>query len=408
MTDVAIPEPAFKTQTARDHLRDALRNGGYGKLTEPRKLSDWALAASGLTFMAAVMIGLAAVMIGFGLAWWLAVPITVLAFVLFFVTTAVFDVAFLLMACVSPVVQTINVGWDVLLTHILPLLLAALATFLIDRFELVTVARTVRAIKDVITDLPYLFPAIALVMFAMILNTEIWQIGNRESLAGLGILCAVVIVPLTWLLRRELVRSIEKTFENVAVEVVKRDSVVDDVVEHVRRTAGRDAADWIRGNVEDEIKSGFHACDVKKTATAVCKDVSGTLKRRITTRLILTVLAVGVAAFVLIYGLTAMMVVEDVANSWLDVDKTDPDTTDGLRHLDLAGLALPLGPYVKVAAMLAILAVAVFIASVITTDSLAKFRNAYIEEPAETVLLLAVPYRALAPPGDDEPAVSFA
>lgn len=403
MTDVSSP---VDRQIARNYLQAALRDGGYGKLTEPRPLRETAEEASGLAFTAAVFAGFIAALIGAGVPWWLSLAAAAGAFALF---VWVSDLegpdrygsvyVFMGLAAFSIAWQFATVGREAVFTHIIPLFLAALASFLFHRFELISVTRTVRASKAVATDLPLLFPAIALVMFAMILNTEMWQIGNRESLLELGLLCAFVIVPLTWLLRRELVRSIDKTFAKVAAEAPGAD-VVTHVVEHVQAAVDRRAADWVREHAEDDIRQSFENGGAKRVATSVSEQLSGTFKRRITTRLILTVIAVGVAAFLVIYGLTVLMVAEDVANNWL-APRPGGSGEDELRHLDIAGATLPLGPYVKVAAMLAILAGAVFIASIITTDSLEKFRNAYIEEPATTVLLLAVPYLALEPPAPD-------
>lgn len=404
MTDTRSPLAPADTQIARNYLQAALREGGFGKLTEPRPLRETAESAAGLAFTVAIFAGFIAAMVAVGVVWWLALVLALAGFLLLVGLSELegpdrYASAYVLLtgAGFSVAWQFAKVGWEAVFTHIAPLGLAAVASFLFHRFELVSIQRTVRATKAVVTDLPLLFPAIALVMFAMILNTEMWQIGNRESVLKLGLLCAFVIIPLTWLLRRELVRSIDKTFEKVAVDAPRGD-VVKGVAEHVQAAVNRDAAEWLRDRATDDIRQSFESRDAGEVATRVCAQLSGTFKRRITTRLVLTVVAVGIAAFIFIYGLTVLMVAEEVANGWL----ATPGEEDELRHLEVAGLALPLGPYVKVAALLAILAGAVFIASIVTTDSLEKFRNAYIEEPATTVLLLAVPYLALSAPETDD------
>jgi hypothetical protein len=141
----------------------------------------------------------------------------------------------------------------------------------------------------------------------------------------------------------------------------------------------------------ERIADAFAAADAAALGKLACDELDSTFSRRVTTRLLLTVVLVGLTAFLLIFGLTWLTVEEQVASSWAGEGAQRID----IPHWEPFGLAVPLGPYVKVSALLAILAVAVFVAFVMTNKDLSdRFRSAYIERPAAAVMLLAVPYRA--------------
>jgi hypothetical protein len=207
----------------------------------------------------------------------------------------------------------------------------------------------------------------------------------------LAVLGTVVIVPVTWLLRRQLVASIDKTFGKTVADVVGRKEPADDVAKLLRTTLGSRHAGVLDEFDRRRIAVAFRDADPDDLEEQVCAKLAAGFRRRITTRLVLTVISVGITAFVLVYGLAWLTVARDVAADWASVSETPA----AINTVDLLGVPVPLGPYVKVATLVAILAVAIFIAFVVTTGSLsAEFRDAFIETPATTALLLAVPYLA--------------
>ena len=383
----------------RDHLSDALRNGGFGKLAEgKRRLPDRTELAV-IALFVATFVSYVAIGMKLGLSVLLAVVAGVVTFLVVMLISLAIGrddeekiglIGFSLIALTilgGGGAEIVEIGWSVLLlTHVVPFALASLIVFLVHRFEGVTVRRTLDATKRVALDVPILFPFIVLVMFALILNAEVWLVGADESPVRLAVLGAVVIVPLMTLLHRRLVRSIDAIMAETAEDIAAR-APVTELLTAVRATAGHRAANWIEEHALEEMRACLSAMDAGGLGREVSKRMAGSFERRILTRLALTVVAVGITAFVIIYGLSWLMVSADAARSWSQVNTFDDWV--------VAGVSLPLGPYPRVAAMLAIIASSIFVAFVLTTDSLLDgFRSAYVKSPAAAALLLTVAYRA--------------
>jgi hypothetical protein len=394
LREIRKDDPRSTDEILRDHLRDALRRAGYGKLVGPHQLTgDGADLGTGFAFLAAAAVGYAAILLRIGAPSWLAVLLALAIGIAIVVSASLeppesYRSLYLYFGSVlgGAVWQFIAAGFDVVGTHVIPMLAALLVSFLLYRVESTTIKRTLLAVKSVVTDLPLLFPFVALVMFALILNTEIWQAGNSESAVRLAVLGAFVIAPLTWLLRRRLVMSLDDTLAEVAAAVVKRDDIENQVVAQIRTSAGRTAETWVKDNAGPRLTASFDRDGVEESAKRIGRDIAPKVRLRVTIRLVLTVVAVGIAGFLVIYALSWLMVEERVVKTWTGEQHA-------IDQLAVAAVAVPLGPYLKVAALLAILGTAIFIAFVITNDSLStEFRNAYIGQPATAAILLAVPY----------------
>jgi hypothetical protein len=377
----------------------ALYLGGYKRLTQhKREPSEWLMNAGGLLFVGAGVAALAAPIAALGAPLWVAATIGIVVVTGFVVIASLADLddevtgwIFIVFVGASAAVQALVAGWLVLRTTVAPIALAALAMFLIDRFDRVTVTMTLEAVKSALTSLPLLFPLISLVIFALILTTEIWEASSQEGAVQIAALGVVVIIPVVLVLLRQLIRQIDDTVKEAA-RAVKRlgDKQPREVIARVRRTAGRSAEQWVSANASELIAGTFTGISATDEAEKLCKKLRGTFKRRIAARLFLMVLSVAIVGFLVIYGLTWLLVDDSVAAKWSGV------------AIDHGALGIPLGPYIKVSALLALLATAIFVAFIVTTDSVEEeFRKAYIQEPATTALLLVIPYDDVAKPLDE-------
>ena len=382
-------------ENLRQLLGHALVRGGYGSLAteKPPKplaaIEDWSYGA----MLIAWCWSWAAIVVQVGGPVWAAPIAAVAAFALLIGLSELegpdrrYSVYFLYASLIgSAVWQVFEVQWIALISHA-PFALAALAAFVSRRYEPASIRQTAEALRGALKGLPLLFPLIALVIFGLILSDNIWQVAHDEDGWRLVVLGGFVTVPLVTLLAHKLIADLDATFASVAKTVIALDRVDQEVVAHVRDISGDSAAARIDEDARTRMRAKFKAAEPETLVDEVCPMVKGPFRRRITVRLILTVAAVGIVGFAVILLLTWILIREGVAEDWIK-----PSTVDD--HLDLGPFSLPLGPYPRVAAMLAILAGAIFLAFVLTTDEVAKeFRSAYINEPATTVLLLYIPYR---------------
>ncbi len=382
-------------ENLRQLLGHALQRGGYGSLTtekSPKPLAaveDWSYGA----MLVAWCWSWAAIVVQVGGPVWGA-PIAAAAALAVLLGLSElegpdrrYSVYFVYVSLIGTAVwQALDVQWIALISHA-PFALAGLTAFVSRRYEPASIRQTAEALRGALKGLPLLFPLIALVIFGLILNDNIWQVAHDEDGWRLVVLGGFVTVPLVTLLAHKLISELDATFESVAKAVIAQDHVDQAVVAHVRDISGHSAADRIDAGHQELIRAKIGAAKPGPLVKEVCPKVKGPFRRRITVRLILTVVAVGIVGFAVILLLTWILIREGVAEDWLE-----PSTVDD--HIDLGPLSLPLGPYPRVAAMLAILAGAILLAFVLTTDEVAKdFRSAYINEPATTVLLLYIPYR---------------
>jgi hypothetical protein len=387
--------------TLHELLFNALHNGGYGKLCERTRVLPERTLFNFVVWTSAACAGYVAVGRELELSWPLALLAGVVTLAAIFLAAVIIargdddlaDTAFLALLGLTlgagGVFEASRVGWEALLTHAAPALVALLAIAVVHRFELSTVRRTLGVLKRVIVDVPVLFPFIALVMFTLILNAEVWLVGTEQTPLRLAVLAAISIVPLVILLCRRLIKAIDKVVADAASRI-KRKAPVDDLVAAVRAMAGAGAGTWVEQNARAVVVDAFRSMDPSTLAKEVCGTLSGTFKRRILTRLVLSVVAVAIAAFLIIYGLAWLLVSVGTVREWTDVD--------GVEAWVVAGVSVPVGPYPRVAAMLAIIATSIFLAFVLTTDRLlSDFRRAYVEKPASTAMLLVIAYRGARP-----------
>jgi len=340
--------PRDETQAVRVLLRDyvveAIYNGGYGKvIPEQRPRRDRSLLLR-IVCALAIYVGYAFVAMQLGLSWpW---------------------------AIVAGIVATS---------------VAVLVVATAHRFEASTVKRTLGVGKKVIVDIPLLFPVVALVTFTLILNAEVWLVGAAQTPTGLAVLGTIAIVPLVMLLGVQLIRSIKDVVDDETKRIKSKPSVKN-FEAAVKSLAGRRAGQWVKAQARSSVRAACSQIDSREVSKHVYDKLSGTFKRRIFTRLALSVATVAIAAFLIIYGLAALMVNEAIVLEWTKTDQID--------YWVVAGVSLPLGPYPRVAAMLAIILTSIFVSLVLTTKDLRDgFRTAYVERPAATAVMLTAVYR---------------
>lgn len=390
-----MPSSTGQDDHLLNELANALRSAGFGKLAHGHPWQPSWDPLPALLLMLGAAVGVTAALIAVGLPW---LPAVLGALVVIAAPAVVAyrdgDDDLIMAVYVAPpvlaaVAVLVSVGWEVLLTNVLPFALGLGGGLLAERFEPISPERTLRAVKSVVQELPLLFPLVALVLFALIITSEIWQVANTESALRLAVLAAVVIVPVTWQMHRTITDRIDERFQATAHDALGHPEALKAVTKALH--ADKEAR-ALTTEERDRITAAIDAATVGPIDDKTCTELIASLKRRVRIRLVLTVLLVGFTAFGLILGLTWLTVADSVASAWAGPQNASAD----IPVWEPFGLfAVPLGPYLKVSALLATLAVAVFLAFVLTNeDLLNRFRAGYIERPAATAVLLVVSYAA--------------
>jgi hypothetical protein len=261
-----------------------------------------------------------------------------------------------------------------------------------------TLKRVGRTLWDALRRVPLAIPVTMLILFAVMLTSEVWEAAYKQSPERLAGLAAVAILPQLVFLVVRLIRTIPDDFREVADELDDdrgkqdkdgRSLLAVTTIDRMRRINGKRRAQWFERDTELMLEASFEGQRFRLWADDICKEVRRRMRARIAVRLVLTAVGVGALVFLYVYSILVLTVDEDTGRAWSKIPATEP-------HDDWV-LGLPGSPYVNVALVLAIVAAAVFLAFVVTGKELVvNLSRDYVHEPAETILLLAVASSALA------------
>jgi hypothetical protein len=393
-----------------ERLRDLLRRAGYSALDHvgrrplKRWISEFTIWAVAVAFAISIA---GALMNRVGLPSWLSFVLAG-ALVATLIMPAVEEGGRLelFVACVYLALPVGAFLWAVfagagvvetLAWHVAPIVAVVVVILTLHRFERAWLRRTLGALANALSTVPIVFALIGLVVFALVLTTEAWAVAQGENALRLGILAALIIVPEFLVLGHAVVGKIGARFDTTAAAIGATDETVGDALAQVARVGSDKDRQWFSENAEDRLRRAYADSAPATLASSFSKELRRPLRRQVTIRLMITVIAVGVVAATTIYLLAAVAIDPAVATEWADTSRIPQEKA--------LVVAIPLGPYVKVAALLAIVATSIFLGFAITSDTLPDdLATAFIHESALTVLLLGVPCYALAvEPDVDEP-----
>lgn len=284
---------------------------------------------------------------------------------------------------IAGVVQLAGPGLDALfLSHGLP-------------FAIILGARWGWRALRLAAGIPLFVPVALIVVLLPLLSEDPWRLGAAAGWQ-LAALAAVAITSLLALVAARFLRlSLTDVFDAAAERLATTPKPEDEALELVKklwREEDRDRLDEER--VRKRLRLAYEAPLPAERAPQIADTIGRGFKRRAVLRLLPLTAGIASAAWGLIYVLAWGAVPASLAAEWSG--RAVPRAELALLGVDVS---LPLGPYLTVAALLAIVATAGFLAFALTEDRhSAALSEALLSRPAERVLLLALPYIALNEP----------
>lgn len=376
--------------TESDHLRPALVTGlrrvGCGRICrdEPNRFHDEGTTASKVT-TSSIFLGLILFLITF--------------FDLGVVPAVAIVLGSLFMAAVGLMVRGSEAYGSVLLFFVLLWLI----TFAVRAFSegvadavvmygvpfiAVTAGLWMWRVVRLAAEIPLMLPVALIVVVFPLLSADVWQLGNDLGIQ-LASLAAVSVLPLLGFVLGRLLRlSIPEVFVDTAGQIEAVDNTADSsakLLEDLLNKEEREAFDF-------EAATGFlrslDSPPLEEGAVSLATTLQKSFRRRILLRVIPLTLGIAIAVAAFIYILAMASVPMETAQQWAGSPIPTGDVS--LAAIDIT---LPLGPYLMVPALLAVIATAVFLAFVLTEDRYSvTLYDTLVYEPARRWILLGVPY----------------
>jgi len=381
-TDSTTPAALDESRVLRRLLVRGLRGEGAGKLCKEEP-SDFTLGSELLSvaLLCSALLGLVIFAVD-QLGWTLWGTAGVLVLVLLgaaaltkLATPGLPYLVVLLGWAIAGIVQLAGPGLGAFaLTHGLP-------------FAIVLGARWAWRALRLAAGIPLFVPVALIVVLSPLLSEDPWRLG---AVAGwqLVALAVVAILSLLAFVGARLLRlSVLDAFTAAAKRLSpEREDDALELVEKLGREEDEERLDEKKARAR--LRRAYEAPFPADRAPQIAETVSRAFKRRTVLRLLPLTAGIASAVWGLIYVLAWAAVPASLAAEW---------SGRGVprAHVALLGLevALPLGPYLTLAALLAIVATVGFLAFALTEDRhSAALSEALVSRPAERVLLLALPY----------------
>jgi hypothetical protein len=234
---------------------------------------------------------------------------------------------------------------------------------------------------------PLLFPVVVLLLFFPLLSADVWKATAQVSWSQLLGLSAVILLPVLIFLYRRLAGSLRAICCREA-EIIATAPDTEPTIRAVARRLGKERAGWLRLSAGNLVATGLDSAEFGPyLATAL----HSALRRHLALTLGFVLIGGAVVLFAYIYALAFLVVQTHVAASWSE--QAIPHATIHALGVDLA---FPTGPYIRVTALLASLALGAFLALILTEDRYSSMlAEALINRPIRVMLALALPYLAL-------------
>lgn len=383
---------AQRRSVLRRCLASALRASGYGEVgagevptTQPS--SEKLLTAIPLVVVLSIWLAVADIVGG---PWW-SWPLFAVAVVLILVVLAARLgglAAFAIFggwALTLAAQVAVDGHWQ--LTHALPLAVVlgfALLTRQIDVRNARDVALAVAAIPKAA---PLVAPLVLVVLVLPSLTKDVWDVAAALNAGRLGALTIITSGLLFVLVVRQLRAELPQVLVARTAAVVDSPTRAADTREALRFRL-RSQTFALAAAESDQFVTDVWPTDGAQYAEFIAASAHRRITEPLLARLALCVLFVAAAVSVYLYAIVSLVVDRTIVEQW--TGERVPIAT-----LDLPGLVvtLPGGPYLAISALLTCLAVATFLAFVLTEERFSvALGDALLRLPVDRLLALALPF----------------
>jgi hypothetical protein len=244
---------------------------------------------------------------------------------------------------------------------------------------------------------PLLVPLALLALLLPLLTAETWKAAAALDTGRIVWLAVLMIVPVAVVLYRRLLANFFLIYADNANRLSEAETVAL-LHERIAFAQSPQDADWLVKTALPEIQERANEEAIATLSQRIAITLRAYFARSLARRLVPTALALGVLTSAYLYVLAAVAVDRSVAAEWSGV--TTVTTT---LDLGLFDVVLPVGVYIKLAALMGLTSTAIYLALVLTNDEYsATLTDALLHEPAYRSLALGVPYLLLSEP--EQPA----
>jgi hypothetical protein len=242
------------------------------------------------------------------------------------------------------------------------------------------------ALGGVIKSAPLVIPLVLVVLFLPALSADLWNIGGRLDADSLLIVAVLSIGVLLVVVRLQLGGQVERMLDQRARLLCDRPDRAE-----LTRAQAKPGSSGPVAMVEEMDGASLDATwptaghEYVPYLNSAC---GGVLQSPLTAYLLITVAAVGALLSLYIYLLCSAVVPSDLAAQWSH--SSVPQT-----EIELVGTSITLsgGPFLKLAALLGLVATAVFLAFALIEERFATaLTDALLRDPSDRFLVLALPY----------------
>jgi hypothetical protein len=310
--------------------------------------------------------------------------------------------------------QVIASGFDSAVdTHLFPLAvgLAALVVPLLLRVRLPSRAQLLR-IGRVLGAAPWLVPITLLIVVVPLFSADLWRLASEANFVRIVALACLTVAPMVILvLWRLLIVQFDGVIANIA-ETLHRNTMqhADEVIAEValagrtRTSLGAELRRWWRrvrdrpplkpdgpraASVGEMLRGSYDSPEFEYYVHYVRGRLKDTFRVQIVTRVLLLVTGVVIGSATYIYLIAWIVISAERAAAWAGREEVSTWDTG-------IGFELATGPHMWVAALMAVIATAIFLALVTTTQEMERaFQESSTRGPVKRCLALAIPFAKL-------------
>ncbi len=380
-----VPElPDLTPESLREALARALRKHGYGDVCpSDGGEDDEKTQSQGMLLFLICLVPTLIFSIDLFHSWW--APIAVLVGLMLFAAATSRDprIAVTLIIALwlgTGIAQVAGPGLEALaLTHGLPILVLTSLYWLLRGRRLATVARGI----------PLLFPVALIVIFLPLFSADLWEAADDLEPWLIGVVAGLAVIPVLFMLRYQLLRLVEAVFLARAEDIENATRPVEETLKDLRGVLDKaEVAVLERGPLLDYLEKALRPDHPSEYAPATAALVTPSFKKQITQRLLSLVIAVATITALYVYVLAWTAIPVATVSDWTG---SSPPTAD--FTLIWWEITAPTGVFLVVAALLGVIATAVFLAFVVTEERYSTaLADALVHEPVGECLVLAVPY----------------
>lgn len=277
----------------------------------------------------------------------------------------------------------------VLATHIVPVVLVLVGGVVTRRVPLRDAQDVALSMAGVVRGAPLLAPLVLAFLFLPSLSSDVWSVANALSSGRLIGVAVVAVGVLLLVVRSQLRRELQVVMTQRA-QALARSLTRAERTRYEGLQANPTGTKGIIGSYPDELLDSYWPPRAGDYVPYLAVSERNTLLGPLGFRLVLTTTVLGVVLTLYVYLLAAVTVSPHVATDWLGHPIP-------LHHVRLLlSITLPAGPYLRVSALLGIVATATFLGFAMIEERFASaLTDALLGGPVDRLLVLALPYLAL-------------